>query len=205
VDPGSRIPVVCYEKAGGQDSYTKYSAKRFFFETREFCRRQYLKRKNETLEREYRVDVERKQPNFKDGRKYRETVAFLNNWFDRRWKVYVEDNRLVRDQTLDRYLCKQKACQNVVETMFPKNRGKTLILYGKGCEFMNRSNYHLKGCAKFSHNSLLAKLTMERYIIVKMADESYTTKLCSTCKEDANEDCLMRLPNSQNARHHRKA
>ena len=95
-----------------------------------------MKRKNETLEREYRVDIEKKQPNFKDGRKYRETVAFLNNWFDRRWKVYVEDNRLVRDQTLDRYLCKQKACQNVVETMFPKNRGKTLILYGKGCEFI---------------------------------------------------------------------
>lgn len=162
VDPGAQIPLVCYEKKtiGGEEAYSKYSAKNFFFYTRDYKRRAYSKRKTEKLENKFNADVKDKNPNLKDCKQYANTSKFYEYWFTKRWKVYVEDNKLVRNQTLDRYMRTEKAYEKIITKLFPKEEGssETLILYGKGSEFMNVSNFRLKGCAKFSHDSLLKKM-----------------------------------------------
>lgn len=185
VDPGARIPLVCYEKkaADNRDLYSKYTAKNFFFDTREYKRKSYAKRHTEQLEKDFAEDVKLKKPNLKDCRLYAESMKFFEFWFTKRWKIYVENNKLVRNQTLDRYMRKEKAYEKIISKLFPKNNNKTLILYGKGSEFMNRSNYRLKGCAKFSHDSLLKKMKQKCNLSVNMVGEEYTSKTCAHCRE----------------------
>ncbi|KAK7603417.1 hypothetical protein V9T40_003416 [Parthenolecanium corni] len=180
---------------GGKEAYSKYSAKNFFFDTREYKRRAYSKRKTEKLENEFNADVKDKNPNLKDCRQYANTSKFYEYWFAKRWKVYVEDNKLVRNQTLDRYLRMEKAYEKIITKLFPKEEGggKTLILYGKGSEFMNVSNFRLKGCAKFSHDSLLKKMR-EKIFTVEMANEAYTSQTCAHCREEKGELKFVKMP-----------
>jgi len=152
--------------------------------------------------KKYNEEIKCLKPNMKDGTLYRQNIDFQMAWFERRWNLYVLDNKLVRNETFDHYIQKHKAYEKIISTLFPVKYGKKqLIMYGNGSEFMNVSNFRLKNCAKFSHNDLLKKMKYKKHLQVEMVDESYTSKLCAKCKEEKNIDVNVKFPPKHASRH----
>ncbi|KAK7602210.1 hypothetical protein V9T40_009651 [Parthenolecanium corni] len=202
VDPGARVPLVCYERtANSGERYSKLSEKEFYFLSGAKFRADRARKKCAEFERKYAADVNVRKPNWNDGRKYEENVKFFASWFERRWRIYGECSKLVRDRTFDAYTRQAKAFHKVADKLFPSSDGDTAIWYGRGASFMNVSRFKLKGVAKFSHDRLLAVLRQKRHIRVEEVDEAYMSKRCAECWQRGNKDATVKGPSWQFRRH----
>nr|WIE95296.1 hypothetical protein [Microctonus hyperodae filamentous virus] len=184
VDPGAKTPIVTCDTTL---QYQMLRKEQVAHETREYMRKRKRMKWTGKLDEKLHAKQERvgfDKTSSRSIRHVHQYTEFFLQHFQEKQQCY--ERRNLQRLKFDKYVHQQKLQHLLIRKYFYNVNEQTLVLYGKGYDFMNKSSF--RGHRKFSHSKLLSCLrkNYSKNVTCLDVDESYTTKTCSYCRRTSN-------------------